>query len=81
MSQSKKKKKKKEDVSSSGFKHFLHIRTWIRSSALENKEQQQQQKARTPVMMVHDCNSSTQEAKAGGSQVPGQPELHSETLS
>jgi hypothetical protein len=32
-------------------------------------------------VVVHTCNSSTQEAAAGGSQVWGQPELHHETLS
>jgi hypothetical protein len=31
--------------------------------------------------VVHACNPSTQEAKAGGSRVWGQPELYSETLS
>jgi hypothetical protein len=32
-------------------------------------------------VMVHACNPSTKEAKAGGSGVRGQPELDSETLS
>jgi hypothetical protein len=27
------------------------------------------------------CNPSTQESGSGGSQIPGQPGLHSETLS
>jgi hypothetical protein len=31
--------------------------------------------------VVHVCNSSTQEAKAGGSQVQGQLRLHTKTLS
>jgi hypothetical protein len=31
--------------------------------------------------VLHTCNPSTHEAEAGGSQVPGQPELPSETLS
>lgn len=31
--------------------------------------------------MVHTCNLSTGDAEAGGSQVQGHPELHSETLS
>jgi hypothetical protein len=30
--------------------------------------------------MVHACNPSTREAEAGGSQVQGQPRLHSKTL-
>jgi hypothetical protein len=30
-------------------------------------------------VVVHTCNSSTQEAQAEGAQVPGQPGLHSET--
>jgi hypothetical protein len=30
--------------------------------------------------VLHACNPSTQEAKARGSQVEGQPGLHSETL-
>jgi hypothetical protein len=29
---------------------------------------------------VHNCNSSTQEAEAGGAQVLGQPGLHIKTL-
>jgi hypothetical protein len=33
-----------------------------------------------PGTVVHTCNPSTQEVEAGGSQVPDQPELHSETL-
>jgi hypothetical protein len=33
-----------------------------------------------PGMMMHAYNPSTQEAKARGSQVPGQPGLHSKTL-
>jgi hypothetical protein len=32
-------------------------------------------------MVLHICNPSTQGAEAGGSQVRGQPGLHSETLS
>jgi hypothetical protein len=32
-------------------------------------------------VVIHACNPSTQEAKAGGSWVPSQPRLHSETLS
>jgi hypothetical protein len=32
-------------------------------------------------MVVHTCNLSAQEAEAGGSQIWGQPELHSKTLS
>jgi hypothetical protein len=32
-------------------------------------------------MVVHTCNHSTQEAKAGGSQVRGKSRLHSKTLS
>jgi hypothetical protein len=36
---------------------------------------------RTPLMVKHTCNSSTQKAEAGGSQVQSQPGLHSETLS
>jgi hypothetical protein len=32
-------------------------------------------------MVTNACNSSTQEAKAGGLRVQGQPGLHSETLS
>jgi hypothetical protein len=31
-------------------------------------------------MVVHTCNSSTQEAEAGKSQVQGPPGLHSKTL-
>jgi hypothetical protein len=31
--------------------------------------------------VVYICNPSTQAAKAGRSQVPGQPELYSQTLS
>jgi hypothetical protein len=31
-------------------------------------------------MVVHTCNPTTQEAEAGGSRVPGQPELYSETV-
>jgi hypothetical protein len=31
--------------------------------------------------MVHTCNPSPYEMDAGGSQVRGQPELHSDTLS
>jgi hypothetical protein len=32
-------------------------------------------------MTVHPCNSSTQEAEAGGLKVQGQPALYRETLS
>jgi hypothetical protein len=32
-------------------------------------------------MVVHTCNPSNKEAEIGGSRVPGQPELHSKTLS
>jgi hypothetical protein len=32
-----------------------------------------------PGLVVYICNPSTQEAKAGRSQVQDQPELHSET--
>jgi hypothetical protein len=32
-------------------------------------------------MVIHICNPSTWEAKAGGSHVQGQPWLHRETLS
>jgi hypothetical protein len=32
-------------------------------------------------VVMHACNLSTLEAKAGGFQDQGQPELHSETLS
>jgi hypothetical protein len=32
------------------------------------------------VVMVHTCNSSTQEAEAGRTQVQGQPGLHGEAL-
>jgi hypothetical protein len=32
-------------------------------------------------MVVHACNSTTQEADAGGLQVQKQPEIYSETLS
>jgi hypothetical protein len=32
-------------------------------------------------MVTQACNLSNQEAEAGGSQVGGQPGLHSETLS
>jgi hypothetical protein len=32
-------------------------------------------------MVVHACNPSTQETEAGGLWVPGQPKLHSKTLS
>ena len=32
-----------------------------------------------PGALAHTCNSSTQEAEAGGSQVQGQPRLHSNT--
>jgi hypothetical protein len=32
-------------------------------------------------MMVHICNPNTREAEGGESQVPGQPRLHSDTLS
>jgi hypothetical protein len=31
-------------------------------------------------MVMHICNPRTGEAEAGGSWVPGQPGLHSETL-
>jgi hypothetical protein len=34
-----------------------------------------------PGMVVHAFNPSTWEAEAGGSRVPGQPELYSKTLS
>jgi hypothetical protein len=34
-----------------------------------------------PGVVVHTLNSSTQEVKAGGSQVQGQPGLYSESLS
>jgi hypothetical protein len=34
-----------------------------------------------PGIVVYICNPSTQAAKAGRSQVPGQPELYSQTLS
>jgi hypothetical protein len=34
-----------------------------------------------PSMVVHTFNPSYQEAEARGSQVQGQPELHSKTLS
>jgi hypothetical protein len=33
-----------------------------------------------PGMIVHACNPSTQEAEAGGLQIPDLPGLHSETL-
>jgi hypothetical protein len=32
-------------------------------------------------MVMHTCDLTTQEAKAGGWRVWGQPRLHSETLS
>jgi short-subunit dehydrogenase involved in D-alanine esterification of teichoic acids len=32
-------------------------------------------------VVMHACNPSTLETEAGGSQVPGKPGLHSETLS
>jgi hypothetical protein len=31
--------------------------------------------------MVHDCNPSTRETEAAGSQVQDQPGIHSETMS
>jgi hypothetical protein len=31
-------------------------------------------------MAVYTCNSCIRQADAGGSRVPGQPELHSKTL-
>jgi hypothetical protein len=34
-----------------------------------------------PGMVVYICNTSPQEAEAGGSQVQGQPSLRSKTLS
>jgi hypothetical protein len=33
-----------------------------------------------PGVVVHTCNPSAWEVKAGGLRVPGQPRLHSETL-
>jgi hypothetical protein len=33
-----------------------------------------------PGVVIHDCNSSTQESEAGGLRVQGQPRLHSQTL-
>jgi hypothetical protein len=35
----------------------------------------------SPGVAVHTCNSSTQEAEAGGSRALGQPGLHSGNLS
>jgi hypothetical protein len=37
--------------------------------------------ARVSGIVVHTCNPSTQKAKAGGLQVPGQPGLYGKTLS
>jgi hypothetical protein len=34
-----------------------------------------------PHKVVHACNPNTQEVEAGGSPVPGQPDLHTDTLS
>jgi hypothetical protein len=34
-----------------------------------------------PLVVVHTCNPSSQEAKAGGSRVIGQPKLQCKTLS
>jgi hypothetical protein len=38
-------------------------------------------KKRRLYMVVHNCNPSTLEAEGRELQVPGQPKLHSETLS
>jgi hypothetical protein len=38
-------------------------------------------KIRKPIMVIHVCNPSSQEAEAGGSQVLALPGLHDEILS
>jgi hypothetical protein len=54
----------------------------IRRVRSKNRNEKKQYKEeRRQGMEAHAYNPSTREAKAGKSQIPGQPGLHSETLS
>jgi hypothetical protein len=48
--------------------------------SLTKKKRKEKENVMELSVVMHTCNSSTQEAEAGGLRVPGQPGLHSETL-